>query len=35
MSMTRIAKQDELAQETSVDQIARGLREREEAEKAQ
>jgi uncharacterized membrane protein len=28
-------QQDELAQETSVDQIARGLREREEAEKAQ
>jgi uncharacterized membrane protein len=28
-------QQDELAQETSVDQIAQGLREREEAEKAQ
>ncbi|CUT12796.1 hypothetical protein BF49_3876 [Bradyrhizobium sp.] len=28
-------QQDELAQETSVRQIAQGLREREEAEKAQ
>jgi hypothetical protein len=28
-------QQDELAQETSVDQLARGLREREQAEKAQ